>query len=112
MIYERWDVVLVPFPYLDLPLQKKRPAVVLPHWRFNMSHGCTIAAMVTTANGGPWPTDVPVGDLAEAGLRHACYVRWKIFSVPNAAIIRKLGSIAAADRMMNLEPIVSDIFFG
>jgi len=47
MIYSRYDVVTVPFPFVDRPKTKKRPAVVLSNMEFNKSNH-TILAMITT----------------------------------------------------------------
>jgi mRNA-degrading endonuclease toxin of MazEF toxin-antitoxin module len=68
---EAWQVVIVPFPFTDRGTTKKRPALVLSHKRFNR-HGHTILAMVTSAAHAPWPGDVRLTNLKEAGLVQPC----------------------------------------
>ena len=46
MICNRWDVVVVPFPFIDKPADKKRPAVVLSSLDFNQG-GYTVMAMTS-----------------------------------------------------------------
>lgn len=48
MISERWDVVVVPFPFAEGPGEKRRPALALSSRDFNRA-GHTILAMITTA---------------------------------------------------------------
>ena len=58
MICSRNDVVVVPFPFVDKPKTKKRPALVLSNLDFNKS-GHTILAMITTKQHPSWPGDRP-----------------------------------------------------
>lgn len=98
MICERGDVVVVPFPFVDVAAEKRRPAVVLSRREFNDANGHSVCAMVTTAGQTAWPSDVAITDLSSAGLRRACVVRFKIFTLPNAIILRRAGALAETDR--------------
>ena len=35
MTYDKWDIVLVPFPFTDLTTLKKRPAVIVSPDEYN-----------------------------------------------------------------------------
>ncbi len=94
---DRWEVVVVPFPFSERPGAKRRPCVVLSSVLFNRS-GHTVLAMVTTAAHRPWPGDVVVEDLEASGLPRACVVRLKIFTLDNRLLVRRLGRLGAADR--------------
>jgi mRNA interferase MazF len=97
-ICERCDVVVVPFPFINSGQVKSRPAVVLSHRNFNEAHSASLLAMVTTAARSHWPSDVPISDLAAAGLSHASTIRMKLFTLENALIARRIGTLASADR--------------
>jgi mRNA interferase MazF len=92
------DVVVVPFPFVDLAAQKRRPSLVLSNATFNNTHGHSVCAMITTAAGSHWPSDIAINDLKPAGLSRPCVVRWKLFTLPNGYILRRAGKLGAGDQ--------------
>jgi mRNA interferase MazF len=99
VICDAGDVVLVPFPFVDIAARKRRPSVVLSRSAFNQTNGHSVCAMITTAMHSPWSSDVGISDLAAAGLRQPCIIRWKVFTLPNHHILRRLGTLGARDRV-------------
>lgn len=99
MICDRFDTIVVPFPFSDVTVLKRRPAVVLSNQRFNADNAATLVGMITTAKASVWPSDHPIRDLVAAGLSHPCIVRWRLATIPNTLIQRKLGRLAAIDRL-------------
>lgn len=99
MAFERFDVLTALFPFLDIPVKKPRPVLVLSARAFNAEHGHVIGAMITTGAAGPWPSDHVIPDLAAAGLTHRSVVRWKVFTLPDAIIGHRIGALGAADRL-------------
>lgn len=97
MIFERFDVVVVPFPFVDSPKRRPRPALVLSSAAFGHANGHSILAMITRGIATRWPSDRPIGDLAATGLRHPSVVRWKLFTLDHRVITRRIGSLAASD---------------
>ena len=99
MIFDPFDVVVLPFPFADRNETVMRPAVILSsHAGFGQRSGIAITAMITSAKRSAWPLDVPITDLASAGLHVACLVRAKLNSVDYRLIARKTGTIAPPDR--------------
>jgi len=98
VICEAGDVVVVPFPFVDVAGDKRRPSLVLSRRTFNQSSGHSICAMITTAGGGRWSTDVAIDDFAAAGLKRPCVVRWKLFTLPNEIILKRAGALGSLDR--------------
>ncbi len=96
MICESWDVVTVPFPFVEKGSTKRRPALVISNERFNKG-GHTILAMITTKTHLPWPGDTEIGDHAVAGLRLPCIVRLKIFTLDNRLILKRIGHLDQTD---------------
>ena len=97
MTCERYDIVVVPFPFADRRASKRRPALVLSSQRFNAESGNSVLAMVTSASNPPWPMDVLI-DAAHAGLQAPSKVRMKLFSLDNRLILRRAGNLSQADR--------------
>ena len=97
MISERWDVVVVPFPFTDRPAAKRRPALAISQRAFN-AHGHSVLAMITTKTDPSWPGDTPLADPAAAGLPASSTVRLKLFTLDNRLISRIAGTLSASDR--------------
>ena len=97
MIFDQWDVVTVPFPFIDMPVSKNRPALVMSSRMFNDENGHTVFAMITTAKASTWPSDHLLADPEAAGLTKNCFVRWKTFTLPNDIIVRRLSKLAQQD---------------
>ena len=99
MGYERFDVVVVPFPFTDSATTKRRPALMISSAEaFNQPAGHSVLAMITSAGNAAWPLDVAISDGTAAGLAVASLVRMKLFTLDNRFILRRLGKLATADR--------------
>ncbi|MBI4084028.1 MAG: type II toxin-antitoxin system PemK/MazF family toxin [Candidatus Lambdaproteobacteria bacterium] len=99
MTYEAFDVVVVPFPFTDRGASKRRPALVLSdRAAFNAPSGHAVLAMITSKGTTPWPLDVPVSALDEAGLSVASVVRMKLFTLDQRLILRRAGHLHERDR--------------
>jgi len=75
---------------------KRRPALVLSSSAFNTDHKQLVLAMITSTR-SHWPSDVPIRQWTEAGLRLACKVRFKLFTLDDDVIVRRLGGLAPRD---------------
>ena len=61
--FERFDVVVVPFPFTDRSAEKRRPALVLSSAiEFNAPTKHAVLAMITSATGRSWALDVQISD--------------------------------------------------
>jgi mRNA interferase MazF len=96
MICNRYDVVVVPFPFTERPESKKRPALVLSNSDFNQSNH-TILSMITTKRKPPWPGDSEILDYENTGLNVSCLVRFKLFTLDNRLILKKIGQLSRDD---------------
>jgi mRNA interferase MazF len=105
--FDRWDVVVVPFPFTDRSAAKRRPALVLSGPSFNQN-GHIVLAMITTATKAIWPTDSRIANLADAGLRESCVVRCNFFTLDSRLVLRRIGHLAAAD-IVTVEARLRDI---
>jgi hypothetical protein len=55
-------VVIVPFPFVDTPVAKPRPALVLSDAGFNCANEHSVLAMITRATHTRWPSDHLITD--------------------------------------------------
>lgn len=98
MICERFSVVVVPFPFVDSPVTKPRPALVLSSEQFNAENKHSLLAMITRAKATAWPSDCPIGEWNAAGLKADCVVRFKLFTLDNRVLRRRIGLLGHADQ--------------
>jgi mRNA interferase MazF len=96
--FEPFSVLRVPFPFTDRAVQRRRPAVVISGPDFQLGSAHVLLAMITTAKRSSWPLDWPIQDLAPTGLKEACCVRLKLFSLDERLILGELGHLSAIDR--------------
>jgi mRNA interferase MazF len=97
-IYNRFDVVIVPFPFTDSSIKKRRPALIISESSvFNKQMQMSVMAMITTSTHQPWALDVNISDLSSAGLNNPSIVRMKLFTLDNARIVRQIGRLAQLD---------------
>ena len=96
--FDRFDVVVVPFPFTDRRSSKRRPAVVLSGADFGQANDHSVMAMVTSAKHSSWKLDAPIEDLAAAGLPAASIVRMKLFTLDHRLVLRKAGRLASRDQ--------------
>ena len=103
-IYKQFDVVVVP-PFTDSNRTKKRPALVLSDCK-SLAIDKTILAMIiceavsfrTTLGHSPWSLDIVIEDLESTGLRTQSIIRFKLFTLDNSLITKKIGLLSEVDR--------------
>lgn len=97
IVYDIWDIVVVPFPFVEIAVQKSRPVLVLSNHKFNNSNSQFMGAMITTAKKSKWPGDTIISDLQSTGLRTESLIRLKLFTIPGALQPRKIGTLCPTD---------------
>ena len=96
--FEKFSVVVVPFPFTDQNASKRRPALLLSSTLFNNAVQHSVLATITSPKNSNWLLDVAISDLKNTGLTSESIVRMKLFTLDNRLIIRQAGSLAEADR--------------
>jgi mRNA interferase MazF len=95
--FERFSVVVVPFPFTDRASVRRRPAVVVSTPDMLGRVGHSVMAMITSAGNPPWPLDVPISDLGAAGLPQPSVARMKLFTLDDRLVLRVAGRLATGD---------------
>ena len=103
--FEVWDVVKVPFPYTNRPVQQRRPALVVAVPAVPGAPDLLWVLMVTSAANRSWPGDVAVSDLAAAGLPAASVVRSAKIATIEAGDAERIGSLPLKDRRQVAEVV-------
>ncbi len=99
MTYKRWDVVAVPYPFIEGDEAKRRPALIVSGDDLNTTHGVYWVAMITSAKSGKRPEDIAVTDHQKAGLPESCVIRAsRLTTLSDVQISYRLGSISVKDR--------------
>lgn len=96
--YEVWDVVKVPFPYTNRPVQQRRPALVVAVPVAPGAPDLLWVLMVTSAANRGWPGDVPVSDFRAAGLPAPSLVRAAKIATIEARDAERIGHLPASDQ--------------
>ena len=98
VIYNSWDVVTVPFPFTDSTETKRRPALILSKSDYQCKTGNLILLMITSAGDSSWYSDIKIEDLTTVGLKKSSVVRFKMFSLDERLIIKKIGNLSEPDK--------------
>jgi len=97
--FDSFDVVVVPFPFIDRAESKHRPAVILSSANsFNGQAGASVLAMITSATHATWPCDVAISDQNAAGLPVQSIIRMKLFTLDHRLIIKQIGKLSKNDQ--------------
>ena len=104
-LYDVWDLVKVPFPYTNRPVQQRRPALVVAVPNVPGTPSLLWVLMVTSAGNRGWPSDVVVSDLIEAGLPAPSVVWPAKIATIDAGDAERIGCLPHADRLQVTEAL-------
>ncbi|MEY2340956.1 type II toxin-antitoxin system PemK/MazF family toxin [Acidithiobacillus sp. IBUN Pt1247-S3] len=93
-----WDVVKVPFPYTNRPVQQYRPALVIATIDGSDSPHLLWVLMITSAENRGWAGDVSISDLDSAGLPVPSVVRTVKIATIDQDMAETLGHLSLPDR--------------
>lgn len=93
-----WDVVKVPFPYTNRPVQQRRPALVVACHGGEAMPMLLWVVMITSAAHRRWPHDVTISDTVEAGLPAPSIVRPTKIATMEADDAEWSGRLPGSDR--------------
>ncbi len=98
VIYKSFDIVIVPFPFVDSLQTKIRPALVLSDAEFNRD-GSVILVMISSALHQQRAHDHVIADLVSTNLPSASLIRMKLFTLDNRLIHKKIGQLGEIDQV-------------
>lgn len=97
--YDKWDIILVPFPFTDLSTSKKRPALIISPDVYNQNSPDLIIAFITSRISA----EKKYGDFLikywqDANLPKPSMIRMKFATINKSIIVKKLGCLTKKDR--------------
>lgn len=96
--FDAWDIVKVPFPYTNLSVRQRRPALVIRSGRSEGIPHLLWVLMITSAANRGWPGDVTISDLGVAELPAPSIVRTAKVATIEASDAERIGRLPASDR--------------
>ena len=97
--YERGDIVLVPFPFSDQTITKKRPAVVISSNSYNnFSPDIVIMAITSQTEKTSGLGECIIKDWKGAGLLKPSAIKPAISTIEQALVLKKLGKLFPEDQ--------------
>lgn len=96
--FEVWDVIKVPFPYTNRPVEQYRPALVIARHKDASSPELFWVLMITSAGHRRWAGDVETTDLSACGLPAASMVRTAKIATVESAGATLIGHLPVAER--------------
>jgi len=97
MIYDKWDIVLVPFPFTDLTKLKKRPALIVSPDEYNKKLDVVIAFITSKLDVEYRFGDYKIQCWGESNLPKPSMIRMKFSTVDKSIILKKLGRLNEKD---------------
>lgn len=108
MNFKKFDIILVDFPFTDLSITKKRPALVIKHLEGENTIICQITTKKRTIQKYEiyLPKNRCIGDV-----RFNSYIYLDMmFTLHKNLIYRKIGEISNSDIKENINNKLKDIF--
>ncbi|MBV6467753.1 MAG: hypothetical protein PGMFKBFP_03124 [Anaerolineales bacterium] len=97
MLFNKGDVILIPFPFTDLSATKQRPAVIISSDQFNNNHKDVIVMAITSQVPSQIPEDeylLSSTDMKTSGLPRKSIIKLgKVVTINQSLIVKKLGKI-------------------
>jgi mRNA interferase MazF len=96
--FENGDIVLVPFPFSNLSVTKKRPAVVISSLQYNLfTSDIVIIAITSQSNNVIGIGDCIINDWQSAGLLKESIIKPAIATIEQNLVLKKLGKLSVID---------------
>jgi len=96
--YEKGDVVLVPFPFSDQSVIKKRPAVVISSNDYNLTSQDIVIMAITSQTAKTFTFgECLLEDWRSAGLLKPSAIKAAISTIEQSLVLRKLGKLSLKD---------------
>lgn len=98
MIYNKFDIVKLPFPFTDKNTVKRRPSLVISSRDYQINHNHCVLVMITSAKQSSCLDDIDITNITTAGISSPSKIRFKIFTLDVFLILEKIGCLIGEDQ--------------
>ncbi|MBE7545684.1 MAG: type II toxin-antitoxin system PemK/MazF family toxin [Candidatus Kuenenia stuttgartiensis] len=99
-VYNRGDVVLVPFPFSNQTIIKKRPAVIISSDVYNNTSSDIVIMAITGKTGNLTIGECLIEDWQSAGLLKPSSIKPAISTIEQSLVLKKLGKLSPKDLIL------------
>lgn len=96
--YNKWDIILVPFPFTNLKTTKKRPALIISPEEYNNKLDVVIAFITSKLDLEYRLGDYKIEDWTNANLPKPSMIRMKFATIDKSIIVKRLGRLSEKDQ--------------
>ena len=107
--YNKWDIILVPFPFTNLKTTKKRPELIISPEEYNNNLDVVIAFITSKFDLIHKFGDYKIANWMEADLPKPSMIRMKFATIDKSIILKKLGKLTEKDQQ-NFEQLLIKFF--
>jgi mRNA interferase MazF len=97
MIYKKWNIILVSFPFTDLKSSKKRPALIISPDEYNQKADVIIAYITSKMDQDYETGDCHIKEWKSANLPKLSMIRMKFGTIDKTIIKKRLGRLSESD---------------
>lgn len=97
MTYDRWDIVLLPFPFTDLKATKKRPALIISPREYNSGSDVLVMFVTSNLKAKSKMGDYIISEWEKAGLPKPSMTRMKFATIDKKLVIKKIAALRKVD---------------
>lgn len=97
IIYNKWDIILVPFPFTNLTATKRRPALIVFPNKYNEGVDVVIAFITSKLDLDRKIGDYKIQNWSQANLPKPSMIRMKFSTIDKKIIVKKLGVLDQKD---------------
>ena len=109
IVYEKGDVILVPFPFSNQTTIKKRPAVIISSNAYNeISSDIIIMAVTSQTEKTIGIGECLIQDWQDAGLLNPSAIKPAISTIEQMLVLKKLGRLSHQD-LTTLDAILEEL---
>ena len=97
MIYNKWEIILVPFPFTNLKTTKKRPALIISPDEYNKKHDIIIVFITSKLDTEYRLGDYKIKEWERANLPKPSMIRMKFATIDKSIVAKKIGKLGEKD---------------